>query len=89
MKQVQMGHLSGTFKAFDVASLGFCMACRAHVVGALLGPLHGDKTFPGDWLKKAVKYTDVKQMVHVVIVQRKTLVPFHINRDPAQQPQPE
>ena len=26
-------------------------------------------------------------MAHIVIVQRKTFVPFHINRDPAQQPE--
>ncbi len=29
---------------------------------------------------------DVKQMVHVIIVQRTQFVPFFINRDPRQQP---
>lgn len=42
---------------------------------------------PGAWQKKAKKYMEVKQMAHIVIVQRKTFVPFHINRDPAQQPE--
>ena len=57
------------------------------MVGALLGALHGDETLPGSWQKKAKKYMEVKQMAHIVIVQRKTFVPFHINRDPAQQPE--
>ena len=61
--------------------------CRAHVVGALLGAQHGDEALPGGWQKKAKRYMDVKQMAHIIIVQRKTFVPFHINRDPAQQPE--
>jgi len=64
-----------------------CAFCRAHVIGALLGAQHGEKALPGDWQRKAAKYRDVKQMVHVIIVQRKSFVPFHINRDPSQQPE--
>lgn len=59
---------------------------RAHVVGALLGAQHGEAVLPSKWRKKAVKFMDVKQMVHVIIVQRTKFVPFHINRDPRQQP---
>ena len=61
--------------------------CRAHVVGALLGAQHGHDALPEDWQKKAKKYMEVKQMAHIIIVQRKTFVPFHINRDPSQQPE--
>jgi hypothetical protein len=59
---------------------------RAHVVGALLGVQHGENALPAEWQRKAPKYMSVKQMVHVVTVQRRTFVPFHINRDPSQQP---
>ena len=66
-----------------------CPCCRAHVVGALLGVQHVEKALPAEWQTKAPKYVSVKQMVHVVIVQRRTFVPFHINRDPSQQPDAE
>lgn len=66
-----------------------CPCCRAHVVGALLGVQHVEKALPAEWQRKAPKYVSVKQMVHVVIVQRRTFVPFHINRDPSQQPDAE
>lgn len=56
------------------------------MVGALLAAEHGEATFPKKWKRKATKYMDVKQMVHVIIVQRTQYVPFYINRDPAQQP---
>ncbi|KAK9914875.1 hypothetical protein WJX75_001697 [Coccomyxa subellipsoidea] len=59
---------------------------RAHVVGALLAAQHGDSSLPKRWMKKATKFMDVKQMVHVIIVQRTQFVPFFINRDPRQQP---
>lgn len=59
---------------------------RAHVVGALLAADHGEASFPKKWKRRATKYMDVKQMVHVIIVQRTQYVPFLINRDPSQQP---
>lgn len=59
---------------------------RAHVVGALLAAQHGEAGLPKKWRKKAAKYMDVKQMAHVVVVQRTQFVPFYINRDPRQQP---
>lgn len=74
----------------QVAWLSVCelqKPCRAHVVGALLGGQHGEQALPGEWRRKATKFMDVKQMVHVIIVQRTKFVPFHINRDPAQQSQ--
>jgi hypothetical protein len=55
-------------------------------VGALLAAQHGDSSLPKRWMKKATKFMDVKQMVHVIIVQRTQFVPFFINRDPRQQP---
>ena len=59
---------------------------RAHVVGALLGAQHGEGGLPKKWRRRAAKYMDVKQMAHVIIVQRSKFVPFLINRDPSQQP---
>ncbi|CAL8468673.1 g8213 [Coccomyxa elongata] len=59
---------------------------RAHVVGALLAAQHGELSLPKRWRKKATKFMDVKQMVHVIIVQRTQFVPFFINRNPRQQP---
>ena len=79
--------LVSTMPCHAIAKSCCLAACRAHVVGALLGAQHGEEALPGDWQKKAKRYMDVKQMAHIVIVQRKTFVPFHINRDPAQQPQ--
>jgi hypothetical protein len=61
------------------------MTFRAHVVGALLAAQHGEPGLPKKWKKKAKKYLDVKQMVHVIIVQRTQHVPIVINRDPSQQ----
>jgi hypothetical protein len=56
------------------------------VVGALLGAQHGEGGLPKKWRRRAGKYLDVKQMVHVIVVQRSKFVPFLINRDPSQQP---
>ncbi|CAL5219808.1 g1716 [Coccomyxa viridis] len=93
-EQVLKSGLQVALKAEDYVSgvrqsimAGGDTTSRAHVVGALLGALHGDEALPGAWQKKAKKYMEVKQMAHIVIVQRKTFVPFHINRDPAQQPE--
>lgn len=66
-----------------------CPLCRAHVVGALLGVQLVEEALPAEWQRKAPKYLSVKQMVHVVVVQRRTFVPFHINRNPSQQPDAE
>ena len=60
-----------------------CGLCRAHVTGAVLAAAAGEEALPKAWRRKAAKYMDVKQMVHVVAMQRTTFVPFVIDRSGA------
>ena len=53
------------------------------MTGAVLAAAAGEEALPKAWRRKAAKYMDVKQMVHVVAMQRTTFVPFVIDRSGA------
>lgn len=53
------------------------------MTGALLAAAGGEAALPKAWRRKAARYLDIKQMVHVVVLQRTTFVPFVIDRSGA------
>jgi hypothetical protein len=57
---------------------------RAHVAGAVLAAAGGEEALPKAWRRRAAKYLDIKQMVHVVAMQRTRFVPFVIDRTGAE-----
>lgn len=57
---------------------------RAHVAGAVLAAAGGEEALPRAWRRRAAKYLDIKQMVHVVAMQRTRCVPFVIDRTGAE-----
>ena len=54
------------------------------MTGALLAAAGGEAALPKAWRRKAARYLDIKQMVHVVAMQRTKFVPFVIDRTGAE-----
>ena len=53
------------------------------MTGTLLAATGGEDALPKAWRRRAARFLDVKQMVHVVVLQRTTFVPFVIDRSSA------